>query len=139
MSDTIDDLLGETLTKIEQFEGCSEHVEEILFYCERGDVYKMYHVQDCCEEVHLNDLCGDLDDLIGSPIIQATCVSNAPTPNSNSMEDGYNSETWTFYIISTVKGTATLRWIGTSNGYYSEEVAFRHESYTPGGNVPTAQ
>jgi len=42
------------------------------------------------------------------------------TSNSEYIE--YGSLTWTFYNISTVKGTVTLTWRGESNGYYSESV-----------------
>jgi hypothetical protein len=116
---SIEDLLGKTLTKIEYNDR-----DELFFYTTDGQEYMMYHEQDCCESVYLAEVCGgDLDDLVGSPIIMAECV----TEDRSGKDDGYDydfSATWTFYKLATNQGYITLRWVGTSNGYYSESVSF---------------
>lgn len=66
----------------------------------------------------MDDICGDLQDLVGVQITQAECV----TDSSGDDDDGTN--TWTFYKIGTPKGRVTVRWYGSSNGYYSESVTF---------------
>ena len=108
----IEDLIGHVLTKIE----CEE--EEITFISE-DTKWRMSHNQDCCESVTIEDVVGDWDDLIGSPILTAYESSNSDDPPAPHVEDSY---TWTFYHIATIKGTVSLRWFGTSNGYYSESV-----------------
>lgn len=82
-------------------------------------VYKMYHDQECCEEVYIEDICGDLDDLINVPILDAHEKHKEicdKTPHS------YELEGWTFYTLRTVNGTVDIRWYGSSNGYYGVEV-----------------
>lgn len=39
---------------------------------------------------------------------------------SESQDNEYESETWTFVYFRTNKGINVIKWQGTSNGYYSE-------------------
>lgn len=104
-------LVGKTLTAIEN------RGDEIIFACSDGTSYRQYHQQDCCEGVSVEDIVGDLDDLIGEPILDASA-------RSQDDPDASESGTWTFYHISTRKSSVTIRWYGSSNGYYSEGVDF---------------
>ena len=112
----IDALLDKTIVDIC---GAKRLSPEIIFTCSDGTSYKMYHFQDCCEKVLVEDVCGDVADLIGVPIVRAH-------ETTNSLDGGIQpkSITWTFYHIVTIKGYVTIRWLGTSNGFYSEEVNF---------------
>lgn len=115
-------LVGKTLKTVTT-EGVGG--DEILFECESGETYKMCHYQDCCESCSINEIHGDLADLIGSPILLAE-----ESTNSDENPEGYDpgryqeSFTWTFYRMTTIKGSVQLRWLGESNGYYSEGVDF---------------
>ena len=95
--------------------------EEIIFTVDDGTKYKMFHDQCCCEHVYIEDICGDIKNLIGSPIVMAEEVSNYDIGKLDKWDDSY---TWTFYKFATIKGYVTIRWYGTSNGWYSEKVDF---------------
>jgi len=91
--------------------------ENIIFTTSDNEEYNMHHNQDCCEVVYVDDIIGDINDLIGNPILLAKEDTNRGQPIN-----GHDSVTWTFYNISTIKGHITIRWFGGSNGYYSESV-----------------
>lgn len=103
----IENLLGLTLSNV------VNNDNEIIFYAESGEVFKMYHEQDCCESVYVEDICGDLDDLVGTPILRAE-ERTQDEPDSEYGDIGC----WTFYELAAIKGSVTIRWYGSSNGYY---------------------
>ena len=115
------ELVGKILTKIEISRDEDRDEDEILFYCTDEKKYKMCHMQCCCESVTIEDICGDINDLIDSPITMAEESINLGNPEDRSIK----SCTWTFYKLATTKGYVTLRWYGESNGYYSESVDFK--------------
>lgn len=99
---------------ISQIRGCYKNSEEIEITTTDGRRFHMFHYQDCCESVRVEDVVGDVEDIVGSTILRAEERSNGV----------HNLEQWTFYTISTIKGTVDLRWYGTSNGYYGTSVEF---------------
>lgn len=106
------ELLGRTLCRVEQQD------DELLLYLTDTNYVRFYHNQDCCESVYIEDICGNLDDLVGEPLLEAEQV-DGDVPAKESYAESY---TWTFYKFSTRRGSVTVRWYGTSNGYYSESV-----------------
>lgn len=118
MNHEISELIGKTLTEIQN------SGDTIRFTVEGGEQYEMLHYSDCCESVSVEDVIGDLNDLIGSPILQAEESSSNEDPEGYKRDYPPESATWTFYKLATVKGYVTIRWLGESNGYYSESVDF---------------
>ena len=124
MSPTVhvfEEMLGATMQRVE---GCAAGSERMtLVDSFDGGQFVFRHNQDCCENVEIVDVTGDPADLIGSPLLVAEEVSSE---GAESPENEYESSyTWTFYKFATIKGAVTVRWLGTSNGFYSESVDYR--------------
>ena len=110
-------LEGQTIKSVTGFE---EGSVEVRFITEEGNEYLLHHYQDCCENVDIADIDGDISDLVGGLVVSAEEVSNYEWEAPQHAE----SYTWTFYKIQTTKGHVWMRWLGESNGYYGEEVSF---------------
>ena len=102
-----------------------QRADVVYFFTEDNHVFRMMHHQDCCEYVNLEEFIGEVEDLRGAMVVSAEVVSETKDYG----EDDYGSGTYTFYKIQTNKGFVTMRWLGESNGYYSESVSF--EQWTP--------
>jgi hypothetical protein len=130
-------LVGQTLRGVYH----DKEKEAIFFLTEDGTSYVMMHNQDCCECVIVESIVGDLQDLVGTPILVAEerTTGERDGEKFGSVPDyiyieawrtkpgnygGSDSETWTFYTFRTIKGSVDIRWHGSSNGYYSESVDF---------------
>lgn len=120
----IEEMVGKTFTEITGSVGDGE----IVF---KNDVerYVFFHSQDCCESVFVEDIAGDLQDLVGLPLLIAD-ASSGITPADHQFVYEPESYTWTFYKFATRKGYVDVRWLGTSNGYYSEGVSLGYEKLT---------
>lgn len=120
-----EELTGKTIDKIEIVGKDSQVDYAILFYTSDNKIYKMFHEQECCEQVLIQDICGNFDDILHKPIIVAEKVTNDNKESGNFQYR--NSITWTFYKLITEDECVTITWKGSSNGFYSEEVDFTVE------------
>lgn len=103
--------------------GAEPGSDNILFTLGDGRKFHLYHSQDCCESVSVDDVIGDIADLINSPLLECEEVTSNENPEDVT-KDYQDSFTWTFYKMATIKGSVTIRFYGESNGYYSERVDF---------------
>ncbi len=111
-----DELIGQT------FKNVINIADKILsFQFEDGSGYVFYHYQDCCEDVYIEDICGDLYDLEDTPILTAQVIGG----ESLESDDGETYTDWYFYKFETIRGSVVIRWCGTSNGCYSTKVQMK--------------
>jgi len=114
----IEDMVGKVFTSVTQ--DC-----DVMVFENATERFVFFHYQDCCESVSIEDICGDLQDLVGEPLLIAEEVSGETPVDFNEMD--HESVTWTFYKFATRKGYVDVRWLGESNGYYSEGVSLGRE------------
>lgn len=114
-------LIGETIISIRKT------IDELEFRFKSGKEVIFYHSQDCCESVTIDDVIGDLNCLIGKPLVMAEEIIS--TEKNGNEPEYYESFTWTFYKFANINGYVTVRWFGDSNGYYSETVDIKTKGF----------
>lgn len=103
-----------------------EVTDSELIFENATERYVFSHHQDCCEHVYIESIVGDVQDLVNTPILIAEeSTGDTPADSTASPSDSY---TWTFYKFATFKGWVDIRWLGESNGYYSESVDVEYTS-----------
>jgi hypothetical protein len=88
--------------------------------------------------IFVESICGNIEDILNTPILTAEKITSRGIKPAHADDvtdlvlsrihgdepEPYlaDSHTWTFYTLGTEKGVVTIRWLGQSNGFYSEEV-----------------
>lgn len=116
----ISELVGKIILAITSGKGVNAPAlaDDVIVFTTDNGTYQMFHEQNCCEHVYIDDIAGNIEDLLHTPILEAYEESNREHPSEE------EAITWTFYRLTTIKGTVTIKWYGSSNGYYSEAVTF---------------
>jgi len=110
------ELKGKTLVRIEQ-----EDDDELVLKTSLGEIYRLNHHRTGRERVYIEDMCGDLSDLIGEPLLEAEEVTSYSKPEGAKADAiEYLCCQWTFYKLGTRKGSVVIRWFAN----YSEYVDF---------------
>lgn len=109
----VNELIGEVLTHVD----VDEAGEQIRMETASGKVITLYHCQSCCESVRIEDTQGNWHDLIGKVIVDAE-------RREGDFGEPYHAESWmrTELTFKVNGATVISRWIGESNGCYSESV-----------------
>lgn len=135
----IEHLIGELITYVDVTEGAEGSYTEteatppvddvIQLTTASGKVIRIYHDQWCCEKVRVVDTEGNWHDLVGRIIVEAT-KEEIPKGDPKPDLDEPFVESWTRTTITLCVDDATVisRWIGESNGYYSESVDIKEVS-----------
>lgn len=117
-SDVMQKIKGQTPVEID---GMKEGSEKVTIRTREGGELILVYEHDCCAGCEIVQVDGDPLDLLGGPLVMCEQDGNAADePGKGSYGSVDESFTWTFVKFATVLGYVTLRWYGSSNGYYSE-------------------
>lgn len=108
------ELLGKTIVNIS---GLQVGSYQVVLEADDGYIYIMFHEQECCEDVCVKDVCGNVEDLLNTPIR----IAEEKEGELKTDEDG--DSMFTFYTLATIKGYVDIQWLGWSNGWYSVGVS----------------
>lgn len=106
----LSDMIGAEFVSVKRIN--PDYQDTIRFACADGRVFLMTHFNLCCESVDIEEIHGELSDLVGGRVVDAYCATG-------DSEAGQ----WTFYRISTERATVSIRWWANDN-YYSVDVHF---------------
>lgn len=119
------ELVGKFINKIEKVNK-GDNCETLIFHTEAewskdGDIYVMS--REHSKEVYIESIVGDLNDIVGAPILCANLESNDEDKPTKEVCDN-QSWLWTTYKLFTLKGCVGIKWFGICKGGYSPEVGF---------------
>ncbi len=146
MSTAISLMVGLTPTKVERssdiFNDYFYPNEKILFHFDDDVTLVLTHEQNCCEDVTLEDVVGDLNDLVGHPLLVSELRTTYEAEEARGLDEilelvklddvecikrtfaSAEAYEWAFYEFRNIKASVTLRYVGESTGYYSTDVGF---------------
>ena len=89
-------LQGKTLVEIEG----TKFSSTLYFKDNCGNVFRMLHCEDCCENVSIDDICGDFSDIIGQEIVLAEESSNSDEPRKDENGNEEYAESFNGHFIN---------------------------------------
>ncbi len=101
---------------IKSISGTEEGSTKLVIIFTDGSELRQFHEQDGYEYVAITQFDGNCQKHIGAEVY---CIEEEINTNPEGYDD---SATETFYTLVTTKGYLDWRWVGESNGYYSESV-----------------
>lgn len=103
---------------IDEVDECGD---SIIFTMRSGRQYELFHSQDCCESVTIQGRDGEWASIKGKLVSKVSLQEYS----GFDLRPSADSATKTEITFVADENTVVSRWIGTSNGYYSERVHWR--------------